>query len=218
MSWNRPFSLRFGCSIFVLACVWFLATPSQAQTDINVNIYEAIPTSASKPAGTTGGVVTDPGVEQTADPSLGFLMGMRHMFRPHFGLEFDFGYNRATQHFTGAPDATGPVYSHAKSFMFDYVANLKTYRGFKIFVLGGAGFVSYNISSNSSLPIIPEKMPAGEYGVGADYRPHFLPSHIALRMQYRGIVEHAPDYRLTYLSTNNLINISEPSIGLAFKF
>ena len=202
----------------MLACVLFAIAPAQAQTDVNVDMYETFPTSASKPPGLSGGVVVDPGVNQTADPSLGFRMGMRHMFHPHFGLEVNFGYNRATQHFSGAPDATGPIYSHAKSFTVDYVASLKNYKGFNIFVLGGAGFVSYNISSFSSLPAIPEYMPAGEYGVGTDYVPHVFPSFMGLRLQYRAIVEHAPDFRLTYLSTNNLINISEPSLGIYFKF
>ncbi len=218
MSRNRLFASRCLCGIFMLACVLFAIAPAQAQTDVNVDMYETFPTSASKPPGLSGGVVVDPGVNQTADPSLGFLAGMRHMFHPHFGLEVNFGYNRATQHFSGAPDATGPVYSHAKSLMFDYVASLKTYKGFNIFVLGGAGFVSYNISSFTSLPAIPEYMPTGSYGVGADYRPRAFPSFMGLRLQYRALVEHAPDYRLTYLSTNNLINISEPTVGIYFKF
>ena len=213
--------------LFLLVLAAALVASARAQTDINVNLYEAIPTSASKPVTESGGVVTDPGVNQSADPSLGFRMGLRHMFHPHFGLEVNWGYNRATQHFSGSSQTDATVYSHAKPLTIDYVSRIKAYKGFQFFWLAGAGFVSYDISSygpgsSSGAPVTEpaqsEILPAGEYGVGADYHLHKMPKFLGLRLQYRAIVEHAPDYRLTYLSTNNLINISEPSIGLTLKF
>ncbi len=218
---------RVYSGLFLLALAALFSSAARAQTDINVNLYGTLPMSASKPAASSGGVVTDPGVNQTADPSLGFRMGLRHMFHPHFGLEVNWGYNRATQHFSGSSETDATVYSHAKPFTIDYVSRIKAYKGFQFFWLAGAGFVSYDISSYGpggnttgtiTEPAQSEILPAGEYGVGADYHPHVLPKHIGLRLQYRAIVEHAPDYRLTYLSTNNLINISEPSVGITLKF
>lgn len=222
---NRIPVSRTACGILMLAGVFFMAAPARAQSDLNINLYEAVPSSTSNAAVSSNGVVTSPALKQTADPSLGFRIGLRHMFHPHFGLEANWGYNRATQHFSGVPSDTAPVYSHAKPITIDYVATVKTYRGFKIFVLAGAGVVSYNISSygtgtgsSVTLPAQSELMPAGEYGVGADYSPHKFPSHLGLRFQYRGIIEHPPDFKLKYLATSSLINISEPSVGLVFKF
>ncbi len=218
MDWNRLSASRYACGILLLACAFFIALPAQAQSDINVNLFEAFPTSTSAPASKASDGTLIPALHQSADRSLGFRIGLRHMFHPHFGLEANWGYNRAVQHLSGAPYASGPVYAHAKPFTIDYVATIKTYRGFKIFALAGGGGVSYNISSYSSVPAQSKLMPAIEYGVGADYQPHVFPSHIGLRFQYRGLVEHAPDFKLKYFQTNSLINIAEPQVGFVFKF
>lgn len=210
-------------AVFVLALAFFAFPSAQAQSsDVNFNLYGTFPSSATgpvtQPLSGSQPLVPLVALHQTADPSLGFRMGARHMFRPLFGLEINWGYNRAVQHFTGAMSQTGPVYAHGKPFTIDYVATLPQYHMLKPFVLGGAGFVSYNISSNALLPARAEKLPAGEYGIGFDYAPHSFPRFFGFRIQYRGIVEHAPDFRLTYLSTNNLINIAEPSAGVYLKF
>ena len=225
---RAPWSLALLAAGFLL-----LVSPSFGQkTDVNVNLYGTIPTSASGPAidGNTGQPITGfPSIHQSADPSLGFRVGARHIFSPIFGLELNYGYNRATQHFTNIPNGVNGsyvVYSHAKPFTVDYVASVPlSFHGIRPFALAGAGFISYNISSYAalppgppSLPARPEKIPVFEYGVGADFHPGLLPPFMALRLQYRGLIGHAPDYRLTYLATSNLINIAEPQIGVVFKF
>ena len=209
---------HWGLLIFA-AGILFAACPSFAQkADINVNIYEAIPSSTSSSATQLDGR-TYPPRQQSADPSLGFWMGGRYIFSPIFGLAVNFGYNRATQHFVGGVTQTGVVYSHAKPFTIDYVATPRhTFFGTKPFFLVGAGFISYNISSFSSIPARPEKDPVFEYGFGTDYSPAKFPPFMAMRFEYRGLVGHAPDYLLPYLSTTNLINIAEPQVGLVFKF
>lgn len=197
----------------------FAAGSSLAQkSDVNVNLYGTFPSSASGPTTFLDGQTFGPR-QQTADSSLGFRIGARHVFSPIFGLELNYGYSRATQHFTGDLSQTGVVYSHAKPFTIDYVATSpQLFHGLRPFALGGAGFISYNISSFSSIPARPEKIPVFEYGFGADYQPARFPNFLALRLQYRGLVGHAPDYLLPYLSTTNVINIAEPQVGLAFKF
>lgn len=202
------------------AVLFFLVSPLLGQkTDVNINLYGTFPTTATAPPLNPG----DPPLNQTADPSLGVRGGVRHIFSPIFGLEMNFGYNRATQHFSGNPVQNGVVYSHAKPFTIDYVASVPfSFRGIKPFVLAGAGLISYNISSYvaapPSLPVRPEKIPVFEYGFGADYHPPSFPPFMAMRFQYRGLVGHGPDYLLPYLATNNFINIAEPQAGLVFKF
>ncbi len=213
--------------LLLAAGLCFVSSSSFAQkADVNINIYGVFPPSAS------GGPTTTPGIKnpypartQTADAALGFRIGGRYIFSPIFGLELNFGYSRANQHFKGGPVQTGPVYSHAKPFTIDYVASLPfSLHGIRPFVLGGGGLISYNISSyvasppSTGIPARPEKIPVFEYGIGADYHPGFLPPFMAMRFQYRALVGHAPDYRLPYLATTNLINISEPQAGLVFKF
>lgn len=215
-------------SLLLLAAGFLLAvSPSFGQkTDINVNLYGAFPTSATGSARNGFGMpIPGPPLQQKADPSAGFRIGVRHIFSPLFGLEMNYGYNRATQHFTGGTSIQdGPVYSHAKPFTVDYVASAPfSLHGIQPFLLAGGGFISYNISSYVRTPapalqVRPEKIPVFEYGVGADFHPGLLPPFMALRFQYRGLIGHGPDYRLPILATNNVINIAEPQIGLAFKF
>lgn len=223
---------RFSRNALLLAAgFFFVLSPSFGQkTDINVNLYGRFATAATGPIPVDNTGAQIPGatpLKQTADPAMGFRFGFRHIFNPIFGLEINFGYSRATQHFTGAtPSQNGVVYSHAKPFTIDYVASIPhTFFGVQPFVLGGAGLISYNISSYTatppgepSLPARPAKVPVFEYGVGADFHPGLLPNFMALRLQYRGLVGHAPDYRLPYLATNNFTNIAEPQAGLVFKF
>lgn len=208
-------------SILVFAAgIFFAAFSSFAQkADINVNAFGAFPSNASGPGPLVNGRQFFP-LTQTADPSAGFRIGGRYVFSPIFGLEVNFGYSRATQHFTSVnPQQSGVVYSHAKPFTIDYVATPRVvWRGFKPFILGGAGFISYNISSFAALPAKPEYIPVFEYGGGADYHPTAFPNIMSLRFQYRGLVGHAPDYLLPYLATANLINVAEPQVGLVFKF
>ncbi len=211
-------------ALLLAAGFFFVVSPSFGQkTDVNVNLYGTFPTTATASPQNPG----NPPLKQSADSSLGFRIGARHIFSPIFGLEVNFGYSRATQHFVGNTIQTGDVYSHAKPFTIDYVVSPPlSFRSIHPFVLAGAGFISYNISSNiavprsgvTALPVKPEKIPVFEYGVGADFHPGLLPPFMALRVQYRGLVGHAPDYRLPFLATSNLINIAEPQAGLVFKF
>jgi len=192
-------------------------------TDININLYGTFPMTATGPVPkeSTGQPASGfTALRQSADPSAGFRFGVRHVFNPLFGLEFNVGYNSATQHFTGAtPSQNGVVYSHAKPITFDYVVSMPhLFHGLQPFALVGAGFISYNISSTGIFAAWPEKIPVAEYGVGVDYHPGLLPQFMAMRFQFRGLVGHAPDYRLPPLATNNVVNISEPQVGLVFKF
>lgn len=208
-------------SILVFAAgIFFGALSSFAQkADINVNAFGAFPSTATGPGPLVNGFQFSP-LTQTADPSAGFRIGARYIFSPIFGLEANFGYSRATQHFSSInPQQSGVVYSHAKPFTIDYVATPNfSFHGFRPFILAGAGLISYNISSFSSLPARPEKIPVFEYGGGADYHPAKFPNIMSLRFQYRGLVGHAPDYLLPYLATTKLINVAEPQVGLVFKF
>jgi opacity protein-like surface antigen len=210
---------RLGMLVFA-AGILFAALSSFAQkADVNVNIFGAFPSTATGPAPNVNGETFSP-VRQTADPSAGFRMGARYVFSPVFGLEANFSYSRATQHFTGNAQQSGVVYSHAKSFTIDYVATPKIiFHGFQPFILAGGGVISYNISSFAALPARPEYVPVFfEYGGGADYHPAQFPNFMAMRFEYRGLVGHAPDYLLPYLATSKFINIAEPQVGLVFRF
>jgi hypothetical protein len=61
------------------------------------------------------------------------------------------------------------------------------------------------------------------FGGGFDYR---LPWRLALRLQYRGLYYNAPSFNVNGITSGGSVNLatgskgymSEPSIGLVFKF
>jgi opacity protein-like surface antigen len=60
------------------------------------------------------------------------------------------------------------------------------------------------------------------YGAGMDYR---LPWRFALRLQYRGLIYNAPDFKVNpnsgsavTFATGRKGHMAEPSIGLVFRF
>jgi opacity protein-like surface antigen len=110
---------------------------------------------------------------------------------------------------------------------------------FQPFVLVGAGALSFNPQSTwLFLPDfvvgVPNRVPANLnaakqtevmylFGGGFDYR---LPWKLALRLQYRGLYYNAPSFNVNAATSEGSVNLStgskgymsEPSLGLVFKF
>src|SRR6266853_1849486 len=55
------------------------------------------------------------------------------------------------------------------------------------------------------------------YGGGADF-PVPMVSHVALRLEYRGLVYNAPNFGLSNLDTGTVTHTAQPSAGLVFRF
>jgi len=58
--------------------------------------------------------------------------------------------------------------------------------------------------------------PTFVYGGGVDY--NVFTQHVALRLQYRGLLYKAPDYKFPGFFTGDSGHMAEPSIGVVFKF
>jgi len=53
------------------------------------------------------------------------------------------------------------------------------------------------------------------YGFGLNYR---LTHALGVRLQYRGLVYKAPDFRVSDISTGSWTHSAEPSLGLRLRF
>ena len=57
--------------------------------------------------------------------------------------------------------------------------------------------------------------PALVYGGGADFG---ISDHLALRLEYRGLVYRRPDFGLPLLDSNTTTHTAQPSAGFVIRF
>ena len=79
----------------------------------------------------------------------------------------------------------------------------------------------------TNLPASQQTKPAFLYGGGFDWRifssvplirRSVVTNYLALRLQYRGLVYKAPDFKVQNLFTGARGHMAEPSIGIVVKF
>ncbi len=178
------------------------------------------------------------GISQSATDGSNFFGTLRLKFKPKHSLAFNYGRAKDSQ-----------VYQ--TGFDFHILTNITEYTGsyiftpvkkgrFEPFVLAGAGALVFNprstwivlaslvnnVPNRGQIDIGAAKQTeiAFLYGAGVDYRlPRF--TRFALRLQYRGFLYDAPDFKVTTASGGALSlftgakgHMAEPSIGLVFRF
>ena len=176
------------------------------------------------------------GIQQSATVGSNYFGTFRFRFKPKHSLIFNYGRAKNSQVYQTNFDfhvlTTTTEYSGA------YVYNLFEKGKFEPFVLVGAGALGFYPSSTwLVLPDFVNNVPnrvqidlnaakqttlAYLYGGGVDYR---LPWRFALRLQYRGLLYNAPDFKVNTtsgsavsFSTGSKGHMAEPSIGLVFRF
>lgn len=148
----------------------------------------------------------------------GFLLNYRFHINGWLAAEASYGYDRNTQqNFTPGGNFGIQANTHQATgaLVVDipvYVAKMRPY------VLAGAGALVFDPTGNSGGFVSGaerQARPAFVYGAGVDYR---LVRHVALRLEYRGLVYDRPDFGLATLSSNVTAHTAEPSAGLVFHF
>jgi opacity protein-like surface antigen len=176
------------------------------------------------------------GIQQSATAGSNFFGTFRYKFSPKLSLEFNVGSARNSQIYQSNVDFH--TLDSIRELSGTLVYNLYEKGKFQTFVLGGAGALRF--APKTTWLILPDFLPnvpnrlltplnttnqtgvAYIFGAGVDYR---LPWRFALRLQYRGLVYNAPDFNVTAVSgssvslaTGSKAFMSEPSIGIVFKF
>jgi opacity protein-like surface antigen len=176
------------------------------------------------------------GVQQSATIGSDYFGTFRFKFKPKHSLMFNYGRAKNSQVYQTNFDYH--VVTSTTEYSGAYVYNLFEKGKFKPFVLVGIGALRF--SPQSTWLVLPDfvvgvpnrvqiNLNAAKqtnlaylYGGGLDYR---LPWRFALRLQYRGLLYNAPDFKVNptsgsavNFSTGSKGHMAEPSIGLVFRF
>ena len=156
------------------------------------------------------------------------------VFRTQFGRDQLFAHGR-TRRFTLPHPLTYRIQGTIAEYSGAYVFSFHQSEKIEPFVFAGAGalvfYPGYGSSTingvKTTLPSSRQTRPAFLYGGGFDWqifssvplvRRASLVNHLALRLQYRGLVYKAPDFNVQNLFTGAKGHMAEPSIGIVVKF
>jgi opacity protein-like surface antigen len=178
------------------------------------------------------------GVQQSATIGSNYFGTFR--FRKKSGSRHSliFNYGRAKNSQVYQTNFDYHILTKTTEYSGAYVYNFLNKGKFEAFALVGAGALGfYPTSTWLVLPDFVLNTPnriqinlnaakqtnlAYLYGGGVDYR---LPWRFALRLQYRGLLYNAPDFKVNgvsgsavSLSTGSKGHMAEPSVGLVFRF
>jgi opacity protein-like surface antigen len=198
-------------AVFVLiGTVMLGGLMASAQTDISASVY-----------GTLNNSTSGNGTIQSSPDSGGGMIGVRHIFNPLVGLEFNFSLNPSKQSL--APDTSScgfrcsnqpiTVTATASEFTANYVVSAK-FGNLRPFALAGLGFV-FTDSTGTEIGLNSLSRPVWVGGGGADWN---LAPRVGLRVQYRVSVYKAPDVDRGYSPTGDYVYAQQPMIGAFFRF
>ncbi|MGA9042800.1 MAG: outer membrane beta-barrel protein [Terriglobales bacterium] len=160
------------------------------------------------------GIILDP------TNSAGPLISFRVRFNAKHSIEANYSHTYDSQIFTVGSDIYR-IRSAASEFGAAYVYNPVQIWKFEPFVLGGLGRLGFkpgNTYINTyQVPVaaVSQSELGFIYGGGVDYR---VVPHVAVRLQYRGLIYRVPDFKNPALFTGALGQMAEPSVGVVIRF
>jgi outer membrane immunogenic protein len=175
---------------------------------------------------------TGNGTTDAPTNSGGFLATAGYRFTAKSAVELNYGITHNSQIYASAPN-TFRIHNKATEFTGAYVFTPFETEKAEPFVFGGVGVLSFNPDTTfvngvqTSIPAERRTQIAFLYGGGLDYRifssiplirRYPASEHLALRLQYRGLVYKAPDFNISGLFTGAYGHLAEPSAGIVIKF
>jgi hypothetical protein len=177
---------------------------------------------------------TGNGTVLTPTNSGAVLVTGRYRFSEHSSVEINYSHTANSQIYFSSPltyRIQGTIAEYSGAYVFSFHQSAKT----EPFVFAGAGalvfYPGYNFNTvngvQTYLPASQQTQPAFLYGGGVDYRifsivplirRSSLTNHLALRLQYRGLVYKAPAFNVQNLFTGARGHMAEPSVGIVVKF
>ena len=152
--------------------------------------------------------------------SLGIITSLRFRIAKKSSLEFSYGRVKNSHKYT-TPSLDFRVFTTVAEFSGAYVYRPLQRGKFEPFVFGGAGLMVFNPDDSTvggvetNFGAVRQYRPGFLYGGGTDYNLFW---RFALRLQYRGLVYSAPDFRVQTLFTGSKGHMAEGLVGLVFKF
>jgi len=199
-----------------VACVAFLllvvaATAQEGKGEVSVQLT-GLYTKNSSGNGTT----------QNATDSAGLLVTYRKRLLRWISAEGAYGYSRNSQTYAqplfqsfGTASIQSNIHEATGGFVVElpFLASLRPYA----LVEGGAlVFTPTNNRFATTAGATRDTDGVFVYGGGVEHP--LLTSHLLARLEYRGLVYHAPDFGLSGLNTSAVTHTAQPSVGIAFHF
>jgi opacity protein-like surface antigen len=164
------------------------------------------------------------GNTQTTTNSVGGVADARYDFGRHSALGLAVTVNRNTEiFFNGEFGAATRVQTNNIETIGSYIFRLPSNERVKPYAMFGGGMIRFSPNNNFTTGGTPQTSTkaAFAYGFGTDFK---FSEHLALRLQYRGLLRSEPDFKLTSSDTSNTFGTSlrahvpEPSIQLVYHF
>ena len=174
------------------------------------------------------------GTTLTPTTSGNVLVTGRYRFSEHSSVEINYAHTANSQIYFSSP-LTYRIHTTIGEYSGAYVFNFHQSTKFEPFIFAGGGALVFYPSYDSNtvdevlttIPASRQTKPAFLYGGGVDWRifsslPFIrgsdVSSHLALRLQYRGLVYKAPDFKVQNLFTGDRGHMAEPTIGIVVRF
>jgi opacity protein-like surface antigen len=194
--------------LFVMAAL--AGTTAHAQTDVSVSALGEFNNSTS-----------GNGTVQSSPNSGGGMVGVRHVFNPLVGLEFNFAVEGSKQSLAPEAGSCGfrcnnpPITVNGTGIEFtaNYVVSGR-FRNLRPFAEAGLGFRFTN-PTGSIIGLNSLSRPVWVGAGGADWN---FTSRLGVRLQYRVDFYKAPDVYLGYSPTGAFAVTQEPMIGVFYRF
>jgi outer membrane immunogenic protein len=212
---------RYSCVVAVLVTVLCGAGFAQQQPQLPATgqIGNSLVSLSAIEVLTSNSNRTLSGTGQQDKPTAagGIQASYQHYFNMHSSFLVNYGYTKnAQKYFDGfnVNRQKAGVHEATVAYMFS-VPMTDTLTPF-IFVGGGGLFFRPALKNNDNIvDAVSQSEAAILAGGGLDVK---ISSKFGLRLQYRALIYKAPDFGLTYLSTGQNARISEPAIGLTYRF
>ena len=157
---------------------------------------------------------------QSTTNSVGAVGDLRFDFGHHSAFDIAVTVNRNSELFFNASNSLFTrVQTNNAEIIGTFVFRLPSNEHVKPYAMIGGGTVRFSPNSafnTSGVPAVDMK-PAFAYGFGTDFP---FGDHLALRLQYRGLVRSEPDFKLAAepFGTGLKTHVAEPSIQIVYHF
>lgn len=157
---------------------------------------------------------------QWSTKAVGYVGDLRYDFGRHSAIGVAVTFNRNSELFEDTTQAVSHVQTNNLEMIGTYIFRLPSNERVKPFAMFGGGMVRFSPNNNFSVdnnsPATDTK-PAFAYGFGSDFA---VSPRWAIRLQYRGLVRAAPDFKLSSapFGTGLKTHVAEPSIQLVYHF
>lgn len=203
--------LKNGAILAVLFLAVSFAAAQEYPFDVSVGVGPALSRSTS-----------DNQTTQTVTESYVALATFRVNLSRKSSAEFTYGRIRNTQEYFSTPNQYR-IQDKLTEYSGAYIFRPFKWNKLRPFALAGGGVLRFypdykGITINqilTPLGAVNQTRPAFLFGGGVDYR---VTKRWGVRLQYRGFLYQAPDFKVNNLFTGATGTLSEPSVGLVFRF